>query len=120
MMMMMVTVVMMIIGCIVVIVASSGCLIPSANYGGESTKWHRHFTLMVDGDDDDGDDDDDDCDDGDDDVLLDFHPGVLCRGELYVEAPGLLCKGNFIQRQRMVFFVEGNGFYITEWCSMLL
>ena len=39
--------VMMIIGGIVVIVASSGCLIPSANYGGDSTKWHRHFTLTA-------------------------------------------------------------------------
>ena len=49
---------------------------------------------------------------------LAFHPG--CRGELYVEAAGLLFKGNFIQRQRMVFYVEGNVFYITEWCFMLL
>ena len=86
-MMMMTTVVMMIIGGIVVIVASSGCLIPSANYGGDSTKWHRHFTLMVDGDDD---DDDDDCDDDDlDDNEFAWHSGVLCSGESYTEAKAM-------------------------------
>ena len=39
--------VMMIIGGFVVIAGASGCLIPSANYEGDSTKWHRHFTPTV-------------------------------------------------------------------------
>ena len=41
--MMMTLRVMMIIGGIVVIVAQSGCLIPSANYGGDKMA-QRHFT----------------------------------------------------------------------------
>ena len=44
---MMTTLVMMIIGGFVVIAGASGCLIPSANYEGDSTKWHRHFTPTV-------------------------------------------------------------------------